>query len=355
MSFSDGSLQLFDLRDRSGDIMLVNEGSGFSRFSGGFERQYFAAAASNLSESVFVVVDTDGMVQTFGLRQNSPSVAYADEHGIFMYIDNRFYMINPTNGDMVISRREKEYDSDFLELAAGVAVIGNSDSPIIRIMRYVSREYATVFSYDVSFPHMEARISADWQRVMLFSFRGFRLYIIDGDLLSEVHLQNVAHIHNVLFIRGDGDCYLTVIYNDGTVRNYSAVDGSFIYETVGELPDLTLFEVFFTDTFKIESPLHGTPRAYDVATGDFFRELERDAFLTHVTQIGDYVLTEYLTIGGERFGLLLDSELDVVAYLPFLSDFIGGYLIFNCLSGNLRKSRIYTVDELIEIALGTPQ
>lgn len=30
----------------------------------------------------------------------------------------------------------------------------------------------------------------------------------------------------------------------------------------GDIPDSTLYEEFYTDNYRIESPLHGTPKVY---------------------------------------------------------------------------------------------
>jgi hypothetical protein len=111
-----------------------------------------------------------------------------------------------------------------------------------------------------------------------------------------------------------------------------------------------LYEVFLTDRLRIESPLHGTPAAYDLKTGKLVRELERDAYLTYVTQVGQYIITEYVTAAGYRYGLLLNENCEVLAYLPYLCDIIGDRLFFNYPSGNIRESRIYYLDELKEKA-----
>jgi len=386
VSFADGSLWVFDLLDRNGDIELFDNTSGFTRFTGGFHQEFFAFSASSPSESLFSVIDTIEQVQTGGFDSRNPFVVQADERGIFVQTENIVVNIHPITGEqtplvttfervtefahgethtLITTRDEfmffdtnatlvashgKEHGSKFLQLLAGTALIGSLDSPVIRIMRHESHPSANVFSYDPSYRHDQARISADWQTVMLFSFRGFRLYDITGALIAEREMQNATHIHDQLFFRDEDGCRLKVIYNDGTIRMYSAIDGSLISESTGELPDLTLFEVFYTDTLRITSPLHGVPRVYCITTGEFVRELERDAFLTYVTQIGEYTLTEYITGDGYRFGLLLNNDLEAIAYLPHLSDFVGDYLIFNYSTGNLRKSRIYNIYELIELA-----
>lgn len=52
------------------------------------------------------------------------------------------------------------------------------------------------------------------------------------------------------------------------------------------------------------------------------RELEPDAYLTYVTQVGDYVVTEYISAQGQRYGLLLDGQCRTLAELPGLCDIL---------------------------------
>jgi hypothetical protein len=148
--------------------------------------------------------------------------------------------------------------------------------------------------------------------------------------------------------------YLEVIYNDGTVRKYSAQEGTLIEITQTDAIDLTLYETFYTDNFRISSPLHGAPTAYCVTTGEPIRELEQDAFLTHVTQVGQYVITEYISLDGQRFGLLIDGQTaEPLAYSPNLTDIIGNRLIVNDReSGTLRETRLFLESELVEMARG---
>lgn len=90
--------------------------------------------------------------------------------------------------------------------------------------------------------------------------------------------------------------------------------------------------------------------AYDLKTGNMVCVLEADAYLTYVTQVGSYVITEYISARGERYGLLLDEHCEVVAELPNLCDILAdGTLVFDDMRGNLRQSRIYSIQELIAL------
>ena len=78
--------------------------------------------------------------------------------------------------------------------------------------------------------------------------------------------------------------------------------------------------------------------------------MESDDYLTYVTQVGDCLITEYIAASKSRYGLLLNDRLETLAYLPGLCDIIGDdVLIFDCESGNLRQSRLYSIQELIAL------
>jgi hypothetical protein len=112
-------------------------------------------------------------------------------------------------------------------------------------------------------------------------------------------------------------------------------------------------EAFFTDHLVILSPPHGTPAAYDLKAGKKITELEKDAYLTYVTQKGEYIITEYISAEGERFGLILEAAgCQTLAYLPGLAGVVGDSLLFDDGRGKLRQSRVYSIEELIELAKG---
>jgi WD40 repeat protein len=107
-------------------------------------------------------------------------------------------------------------------------------------------------------------------------------------------------------------------------------------------------EAHFAGGFVFISPFNGTPAAYDLKTGKKAGDLGQDGYLTYVTAMDGYIVSEYLHVNGERFGLLLDGKtLEPVANLPRLADIHGGRLIFNFESiGVLRESGVYSLGEL---------
>ena len=386
VSFTDGSLYMYDLLDEDCDIDIFDDTSGYTHFEGGFYEQFLAFSASNQFDSVFAVIDTEEYCQTGGFSSASPFSVQANKSGIYVQTDNIVVKVHPVTGEQIalvttyekvecfahcdgytlmtskdefmffdefaniISRYKKEHSSDFLQIAEGMAIIGSLDSPELRIMRFDSHPKAELFSYDPSYRHDEARISGDGKTVMLFYYNGFRLYSIDGTIIVEASIPEADSLYDQQYRREESGSSLDVIYNDGMIRTYSAADGHLVSETMGNQPDLSLYEEFFTDTLRIESPLHGTPQVYDAESGKSICELEKDAYLTYVTQVGEYIVTQYVTADNERYGLLLNDKCETIAYMPFLCDIMGDKLIFDYPTGNLRESRIYNLDELINLA-----
>lgn len=386
VSFADGSLQVYSLTDAEEELLLLDETSGYTHFEGGFYQQYFAFSASNESDSIFAVIDTEELEQTGGFESQSAFGVQADESGIYVQNDNLLVKIHPVTGEQtplvttsesilhfsrsdihtflvsqkefqffdknanLISHYKKEYNGDFIQIAEGMALIGNRDTPMLYSLKYENYADTEVFSYDISYTHDEARVSADKETVMLFSYDRFWLFQKDGTLIQEVLIPDAAQVYDQQFIRGGNDSKLEVFYNDGSSRAYSAKDGSVLYEKNGEKPDAGLYEEFFTDQLRIASPLHGTPIVYNRNTGKQICELEEDAYLTYITQAGEFIVAQYVTAEGDCYGQLLNGACEVIADLPYLCDIIGEELFFDYPTGNIRSIRIYNREELVNIA-----
>lgn len=386
VSFEDGSLEIFNLEDPDRDIILFEAGSGYTHFEGGFYQQYFAFSAAGESNPIFAVIDTAEGIQTGGFEMDSVFGVQADESGIYVQTNNLLVKIDPVTGEqmplvttadpilrfarsrlhtLVTSEKQfeffdaranpvasygKENGCEFVQLAEGTAVLGGRDSPNIRILKYEGHSDKEVFSYDPAYAHDEARMSGDGKTVMLFSYDNFRIYSIDGELIKEESIPDSKQVYDQQYRRKDDKSWLEVVYNDGRIRTYSGADGSVLEETMGETPDLSLYEEFYTDRLRIESPLHGTPAAYDRKTGKLVGLLEPDAYLTYVTQAGEYIITQYVTTEGYYYGQVLDEKCRILAELPYVCDVIEEKIIFDYPTGNLRESHIYSIHELITMA-----
>lgn len=384
-SFADGSLTIFDLNDSEKDIELF-EASDYYHFEGGFFGKYFAFSASGETESVFAVIDTELMEQVGGFASERIFHVQADENGIYLSSDNLAVQLQPETGEQqeiaylnadirdfyhdtgftaattdekrcmfydananLITTMQMEQDIDFISMAQGTAVLGGRDHAALHILRYENGAGQAAGAYDPGYEHDEARLSADGSTVMLFRYDRFRLCKPDGTVIGDFEIPEPEQVHDQQFRRDENGSYLEVIYADGLIRAYRAVDGALLREERGEAPDPSLFEVFETDRWRIEAPLHGVPVVYDRASGEKLRELETEAYLTYVTQAGEYVVTEYVTADGDRYGLLLNEACEPIAELPGLCDIIDNQLVFDDWRGHLRKSHIYSLEELIDM------
>lgn len=384
VSFSDGGLQIFDVKTGEAAITVFDT-SDFTHFEGGFSGRYMAFSATGEAGSFFAVIDTETGEQTGSFSSPNPFHVRADEDGIVVSSENLLVELEPVTGEQrelayagaditgfarsggytltaladgstalfdgaAALMETREDVCDFLALAGDFALTGNRDTPSLRLLRMETHPEAQVFAYDRDYLHDEARLSGDGG-VMLYRYDGFRVYGADGTLLADEALPDSARVYDQQYRREEGGGYLEVSYYDGTVRRYSAGDGRLLSEEAGTAPDGTLEEEFLTDHLRIAAPLHGAATAYDRETGEVVRELEKDDYLTYATQVGDYVVTEYITSQGERYGLLLDGDCETLAYLPGLCDILpDGTLLFDDMRGNLRKSPVYSLEELMALA-----
>ncbi len=383
VSFSDGSLEIFDLQDSAGDLSIF-DASEYTHFEGGFYGPYLAFSAAGPEESVFAVIDAEAQVQTGGFASANPFRVQADEDGILVATENILVRLDPetgeqeelayTEGDITgfahhggytltaLSDSFGFYDEaaalveqrdglcDFTAIAGETALTADRNTPCLRILQMERHPEAQIFAYDRSYVHDEARISREGN-VLLYRYDGFRLYAPDGGILKEEALPDPEQVYDQQFRREAGGEYLEVIYNNGTSLCYSATDGRLQEERAGTPPDGSLDEEFITDRLRITAPLHGTPKVYDLESGALVRTLEEDDYLAYAAQVDGGIMTEYITARGERYGLLLNEDCETLARLPGLCDVTeDGVLVFDDNRGNLRESRIYSLQELMAFA-----
>jgi WD40 repeat protein len=384
VSFENGALSIFDVYDHDGAVEIYDE-SGFYHFEGGFSGNFFAFSATGAEGSVFAVIDLENLAQTGGFESSLPFHVLANERGVYLSNEDVVVKIDPRSGEQteiaytpydvvafdvsagaaVVSTTDNAISffdgsarligaaglgarGDFVKIAVDYALAGGGNSPVIRVLK---RERNPVFAvYDADYAHDEARVSADGERLTLFAYDGFRICGADGKLYNETEIPNAKQVYDQQYRREGSASYLEVIYNDGRVDRYSGTTGELLETGQRAPPDLSLREEFFTDKFRIEAPLHGAPAAYDKTTGKHLRDLEKDAYLAYVTEPGGHIVTEYVTTSGERYALLLNENLEMLAKLPQLTDIVGDTLYFDDQIGNIRQGRIYSADELIALA-----
>ena len=78
--------------------------------------------------------------------------------------------------------------------------------------------------------------------------------------------------------------------------------------------------------------------------------LDADGNLMYIYQIGDCLVAQYMTSDQTRFGMLLNRNCEVLADLPNLTDVLPDHtLIFDDTHGNLRQSRVYSIQDLMTL------
>lgn len=385
VSFSDGTLTVFDTE--SSERIYDFDDTGYNHFEGGFRGNFLVFSAANADGAKFTSINFDDGI---GGELEVPVMlsCAADKTGAYLQTENLLVRIDPATGEQTplvttaetvlqfsadsehaviatesgayffdknavmiseIENTDNKSTFDMLRLSGEVAVIGSHNSNFVRVMRYESRSDSELFSYDAAYEHAEARVSADEKTVMLFKYDEFSVFDINGTLIKTVSIPDPDKVYDQQYVRENGESVLEVIYYSGTTDIYSGADGSLMRTEQRESHDKDIEDVFLTDELKIVSPLHGAPQVYD-KNGGLLTELSEDAYLTYITQQGEYIVAQYVRTDGEFYGVLMNSKCETLARLPRLCDVYDGNLIFDYQTGNLRKTRIYNMGELISIA-----
>lgn len=386
-SFDGGALVVYDL---ARDTMLeILDESDYVHFEGGFFEQYLSFAAGNEYEFIFAAVDAQKQEQTGGAMDTVPFHTCSDDRGVCLSVEGTLVQIDPltfeqrelayVSGDIkgfvrgqngcvllslpdnayalfdergnLISEGTREKGCEYIQTAGDYVVLASRETPAVQVLKLEQNSETVLLSYDPAFEHSEARLSADGKTIMLYRFDRFYLFDRDGTEIMEFEIPNAQEVYDQQFRRNGDESWLEIVYWDGTARGYSAKNGTLIWENHGVIPEEVLVENFETDHWTIRAPLHEAAEVFDKESGEKIGELEPDSSLTYVTQVGEYVMTEYYSAQGERYGLLLNGDGEILARLPGLCDVLpDGTLLFDDMRGNLRQSRIYSKEELIALA-----
>lgn len=393
VSFDDGSLIVYRSANPL-EYIVINEESGFCEYKGGFCGDYLAytgksANSDELNPYSFGIADMDSMTYKGGFESDTRILIQADERGIYLARGNVLAEINPVTYEQrelaytfdadianfavngknslvvaddnsvsfydsaaaLICKRDYAEGGTFADIKGKYAAVANRDSKAVRTLSLENHEEDTLMAYDTDIYHDEARISADGSRAVLFDYKRFSIYDVKGNMLVKtVEMPDSERIYDQQFIRDNERSWLEVTWYDGTVRRYDANDGRLISEDKTKAPDMDLYEEFYAGNYRIESKLHEAAKAYDIKSGKPVRTLESEAYLTYVSEYGDYIITEYVSESGERYGLLMNQRLETLAYLPRLCDITEEGLIYDYGAGGLRRSPLYGIDELVKMA-----
>ena len=94
---------------------------------------------------------------------------------------------------------------------------------------------------------------------------------------------------------------------------------------------------------------------YDRETGQNLGEMEENARVENITQAGENIIIQYLDPeDGTRFGCLVNEYFETLAFLPGLCGVENGELLFECPDKSIRRTPVYTLLELIDLAAGSP-
>ena len=389
VSFSGGGLRLYNLDDPELVLTILDE-SDYTGFDGGFCESCFAFTATGQKECAFAVFDLGSYELLASAIDDSPYLMQINETGIYLSSKDELVQLEPytlsqrdvahTTGNIrsfvhtakrtivqaddkicalfssdarIMREFSSEPDINFLALRGDFILIASRDARELVLWKFQQHSEKTLmFSYDSAVEHSEARVHTDGETAMLFQRDRLLILNQNGPLHSNDTLANEERPYDQRYVRKtDGDV-LEISYYDGTVRDYSAKSGeALIPDRHEEPPDGSGNETFYTESYYIEDPHYGTPVVYDRQRMTQLRVLEQNANLRWAEQWRDLLILSLVTADNERSGQILDKNLDVIADLPNLCDVLpDGTLVFDDSFGTLRRSRIYSIDELIAMA-----
>lgn len=385
VSLSQGAVRIIDI-DNPDETIILYDSSDMRSFTGGFCEEYLVISGYGESGCQMAIVDPYRKSLIGNMSSEDAVRVRTTDSSIYIADGNLLARLDPED----LSQRELAYTSslmikdfmvsgdfsavitddgnvsfynssadiistwsfdssmDFVVLSKGKVAIGNRDEGLVRFGELVSHEDSEFLTYDPMDEHDEARICSDGETVMLFDYEGFRIYDDNGDLVLNMILPDPDSIYDQQYIRSGKD-YLEVTWYDGTVRRYDASDGELLEEIEDDKPDSSLYEEFETESFIVRSDLHKDAVIVDRLSGKELGVVEQDAYLTYITEYKDCLIAEYISTAGERYGLLLNSDLEIIARFPGLCDVWEGQLVFDNGAGSLRTMEIYTLPELIRL------
>ena len=395
VSFQEGGLSLFDIQNFR--EIVLQDVSPYTAFEGGFSGSFFAWSATGNQGSIFSVYNLETMSPVGSIQSGSPFHVQADESGVFVsnlqmdgevlrsYAENTLIRMNlptwsgtevvRTNGSIAsfVCNRDKTLvvttdarclafngeckamptagkDSriDFAHMAGDYILTANRNAPWLRLQKWESHAEAIMFSYDPSFYHSEARVTPDGYTAILFNYSQFRIITRTGEVIADVPIPDGANVYSIYYWK-DRDL-LDARYYDGLVRSYSVKNGALISEEQGDPPDGSHNGVYVTEDYVVDAPLHGVASLSD-QEGDAIGTLNPEGYVYDAMQVDEYLIPLYLTTDDERYGLLMDKDGEILGDLPRLTDVLpNGTLIFDDGNGNLYQSRIYSLEELTDMA-----
>ena len=297
VSFSDSSLHVFDTATNAISEVETLENATF--FSGGFYRNTLAFAATNATESNYILYDqfNDMTIMSYSVDTSVGQFKpFLLPDGHYMALGNEVFSIDRSTGSAqriagIGSRIESldkqgesyllseaggayhfvnldstdetrsfqsDYASDFLDLGASFALTGSRNSNTVRILRYTDRSGQELFAYDADYFFSEARVHGGLDRVVFYSFQGLRIYNLEGILIARADFPAASPVRDTQYDPASGN--VIVIYDDALLI-YSAVTGK-------PLVDVKAKSVIYTPFGVGVLHENGGAALYDLATGE---------------------------------------------------------------------------------------
>ena len=302
VSFSDGSIALFDLNNsiNSYEVLLPSQ---YTRFDGGFYGEYFAFSACGESTSAIAVLDLKKNIQTVGIEEGRQFILTINETGIYVLSNNLLTKLDPDTGGQsemaylntdihafacddrytlataadnysLFNSNARQLDKrftsvlyDFVQIAGDYAVIASRNNSELYILKMENHKDSEIFAYNLAYKHSSAFINAEGSRVTLLSNYSFRTYDINGGVLNTTHIPGTEFI--LKFVKNSGN--IAAVYKDA-LHIYSGEDGTLLFDITG------LKSVFYADYGISVLDRDGSLNLIDLDTGqrEFIANVQGD-------------------------------------------------------------------------------
>ena len=386
ISLDKGTVKIYDLKDESQNIEIIDDSSRFGHFEGGFYEDLFLFAGSDTERAEIVVINLKERDIVFNRADFGLFHVVTEKDGIWVSRDNRIMNYNSETNDLeqyystynqikgfakygeriiavtdseiitldeegnVLSSSNRNVSTDIMAVSDETLLLGNYNSTIVRFLKYKDMGDTVCAVYDPSFPHLETRISEDGKHLLLSTERDFAIYRSDG--LREKHkvLPDSDQIYDQQYIREGGSSLFEITYYNGTVDTYDGITGDLVGSEKKAAPDKSLQETLETEHYRIENKIHQKPVIYSRGSGKQIALIEEDAYLTYADEAEEYLVLRFITTDLTQYGCLMDKNGGILARLPYLCDVHDGKLYFDYQDGAVRETQVFSLEELLELA-----
>ena len=384
VSLEGGFLGMLDIYDPDGD-MIIYDTSEYAAFGGVFCDDLFTFSAFGGADPIFGMADFKTAEYIGDLTENDPvelkvyngelyitrndtvlkvetdtleqiEAAYMENKNITAFdVSDKYVICAAEDGYSIfyknaglMTETKRDTRPDIVLITDEYAVIADKNSPTVEILKMQEHDEKCIIEYDPGIYHSEARLLADRSGVFLFSINSIAFVNADGSVKMTADLPDPDKIYDQQYLHESDE--LEVTYYSGKVKRYSARTGKIVSESESPPPDDSLDEEFETENYIIKAPLHGTPEVYSKADGEKIADLNSEDYLTYITESGNYIIAQYISTDGTFYGILMNSNCESLAKIPYLCDIVDDMLVSDYPAGKIKLSPVYELDELKEQA-----